>query len=456
MNNKTNLKTSVAVVGAGPAGLYAAKHLAENGAIVALINRDIKPGGLAEYGIFHNKYKMKNGLRKQFRSLLEMEGIHYFGNVRIHEEDGDLRLSDLKDLGFQAVMVTVGAQGTKWLGLPGEDLAGVYHAKDIVYHYNQLPPFSQENFPFGDRVVLIGVGNVMLDIANYAIRDLKVEEVTAVARRGPGDVKFTKKEMSLVARNLDLAALDAEFERTAGVMAAVDQDPQEAKDFILSSLNKANEPVSDTRFRFKFLASPTGMVGEDGKVTGLEVEHTTLELRDGRTRPTKVGTSEVIPCDTVVFCIGDRVDQNFGLPLDKWKEFAKHPYPRFPVHDISYEAYDPETNQGVEGVFLAGWAREASSGLVGSARKDGESGASAMEQYLASLPAPDSPEKALSALEARLEKLDKAVVTKPDLEKLHAVEGQKAEEFNLEHFKFSTNDEMLQAMGLGEGTAQPA
>ena len=131
----------VVVVGAGPAGLYAARQLAEEGVQVILINRDIKPGGLAEYGIYYTKHKMKAGLRKQFRQIMEIPEIHYYGNVMVGEAC-DIKLGDLRDLGVQAIMVSVGAQGTKWLGLPGEDFKGGYHAKDIVYHYNKLPPFS--------------------------------------------------------------------------------------------------------------------------------------------------------------------------------------------------------------------------------------------------------------------------------------------------------------------------
>ncbi len=450
---ESDVQTSypVAVIGAGPAGLYAAKNLAEAGAQVALINRDIKPGGLAEYGIFHNKHKMKNGLRKQFRRMLDEENIHYFGNVSVGTE-ADITLDDLKGFGFGAIMVTVGAQGTKWLGLPGEDLKGVYHAKDLVYHFNQLPPYSEQEFPIGRKVVCIGVGNVMLDIANWTIRDLKVDQVTAVARRGPADVKFTKKEMGLVARNLDLAALDKEIERTAGVLTGVDQDPEAAKEFILSALKKANEPVSDTRFGFDFLASPKGIVGDaDGNVIGLEVEDTTLTLRDGGgTRPKGLGTTRVVEADTVVFCIGDRVDADFGLPLDKWQDFAKHPEPRFPVDEISFEAYDPENEAAVDGVFLSGWAREASSGLVGAARKDGERGARAALAYLETCPPPDDgPGQVLEALRVGLDQLDKRVVDKADWTRLEAVEQRKAEEQGLEFFKFSSNEEMLAAIGSG-------
>ena len=134
-------KYMVAVVGAGPAGLYAARKLAEGGARVVLFNRDIKPGGLAEYGIFWDKFKMKQGLRAQFKQILAIPQIDYYGNVTVCC-GGNIVLEDLLESGFQAVLVTTGAQGTKWLRLPGENLPGVYHAKNIVFHYNQLPPFS--------------------------------------------------------------------------------------------------------------------------------------------------------------------------------------------------------------------------------------------------------------------------------------------------------------------------
>ena len=250
----------VAVVGAGPAGLFAARALANAGAAVVLFNRDIKPGGLAEYGIFFSKLKMKDGLRRQFQQILDMPSILYEGNVTIGQ-NGDLSLAELRALGFQAILVTAGAQGTKWLGLPGEDLLGVYHAKDIVYSYNHLPPFSQQKFRVGRRLALIGVGNVMLDLAHWAVRYLKVDEIVAVARRGPAEVKFAKKEMEAVACNLDQRALDAEIKRVTPAMQAIGQDPQAAKAYILAALPKADAPVSQTRMRFDFLASPSRVVG---------------------------------------------------------------------------------------------------------------------------------------------------------------------------------------------------
>jgi ferredoxin--NADP+ reductase len=437
----------VAVIGAGPAGIYAARQLASAGATVALLNSDIKPGGLAEYGIYYDKYKMKDGLRKQFRQILTGPDITYYGNVTVGQE-GVLSLDSLREMGFQAIMVTVGAQGTKWLGLPGEDLKGIYHAKDLVYHYNKLPPFSSREFKVRGRVALVGVGNVMMDIAHWVIRDLKVDEVIAVARRGPAEVKFSKKEMETVAANLDLAALDVELERCTPVMQAVNQDVQAAKEYILAGLPKALEAVSKTRFRFEFLSSPTRMVGDEhGNVCGLEVEDTTLVLKGDDTKARGLGTKRILDVNTVVFCIGDRVDDTFGLPV-QWNEYVKNPNPSYPVGGISYEAYDPQANQPIEGVFVAGWSREASSGLVGIARKDGENGANAMQQYLNTLqPAADSA-GVMAKLEAALKRDAMKVVRREDIARLEAFEQAEANRLGLEELKLKTNEEMLAAMGL--------
>jgi len=429
----------VAVVGAGPAGLFGARELANQGIRVALFNRDIKPGGLAEYGIYPNKHTMKIGLRKQFRNVLDLPNIDYYGNVTVGEQ-GDLTLDDLRALGFQAILVTVGAQGTKWLGLPGEDLVGVYHAKDVVYHYNQLPPYSEKPFRFGKRCAVIGAGNVMLDIAHFLIREEKVDEVIAVVRRGPAEVKFDKKEMEYVIENLDQATLEAEIERVTPIMQAVNQDPVAARATILEALPKALNKVSDTKFRFEFLASPTQMLGDaNGNLTHVEIEDNMLIEKGGDTKARGTGNKRQLEVETVVFAIGDKVDESFGLPVE-WNEFIKNDNPKFPIDDTSFEST-------FEDIFVGGWSRKASSGLVGYARKDGTNASKAVLQYLQTKQ-PD--EASINAVTDKLQELGKPIVMKDDIKKLEAAETAEAQKRNLEAFKYDSNDEMLQAMGFME------
>ena len=271
--------------------------------------------------------------------------------------------------------------------LPGENLPGVYHAKNIVYHYNLLPPFSQKKYLIGKRVAVVGAGNVMLDIAHYLIRELKVDEVIAVVRRGPLEVKFAKKEMETVGSNLDLAALDAEFARVAPVMQAAGQDAGLAKNAFLGTLPKALPPVSETRFRFEFLATPVRILGDwMNGVVGLKVEDNTLIGEDGNVKARGTGNTHQIDADTVIFAIGDTVDKDFCIPTYN-DMYLSAPQAHFPVGGISYEAFDPDAQRNLERVFLAGWARQASTGLVGVARRDGENGADAVLQYLRTQPA---------------------------------------------------------------------
>ena len=428
----------VAVIGAGPAGLFGARELANQGARVVLFNRDIKPGGLAEYGIYPNKHIMKTGLRKQFRQILDIPNLDYYGNVTVGAQ-GDLTIDDLRALGFQAILVTVGAQGTKWLGLPGEDLEGVYHAKDVVYFYNNLPPFSQKPFRFGNHVAVIGAGNVMLDITHYLAREKKVDEVIAVVRRGPMEVKFEKKEMEYVIDNLDQAALDEEIKRITPILESVNQDLATARASILEALPKALPKVSDTRFRFDFLASPVQMIGDaEGKLTQVELEDNILVKTNGDTKAKGTGNRRQLDVETVIFAIGDKVDDTFGLPVE-WNEFVKNPNPRFPVDGISYESL-------MEDVFVGGWSRQASTGLVGYARKDGTNASKAVWQYLQQTKQPVEPN--MQAIAEKLKSLNKPVVVKDDVKKLEAAELAEAKKQGREDFKYNNNDDMLQAIEL--------
>src|SRR6476646_2949533 len=162
-------KHVVIVAGAGPAGMAVAAALGKAGHEVIILNRDIKFGGLAEYGIFPAKLKLRGGLKKQYWELLGQPNVHYFGNVSIGTGK-DLTVEDVRGLGASAVIFSIGAQGTKAIGVEGDSAQGVFHAKDVVYHFNRLPGFGDRPFDVGKHVAGIGAGDVMVDIAHGLLR----------------------------------------------------------------------------------------------------------------------------------------------------------------------------------------------------------------------------------------------------------------------------------------------
>jgi ferredoxin--NADP+ reductase len=332
--------------------------------------------------------------------------------------------------------------------LSGEDLKGVYHAKDIVYFYNKLPPYSLKKFHFGKRCAIIGAGNVMVDVARFLIRKIKADEVVSVVRRGPNEVNFTKEEMKHIIANLDLTAFDREMTRVLPMLQAVDQDPELGRSKVLDALAKAEPKIGDARFRFEFLSSPVQMLGENGMVTRLEVEDNVLMIKDGELKSRGTGHKRTLDVDTVVFAIGDKVDESFGLPVAS-NEFIKNPAPRFPEENHSYEAFDPKTNSLIPDVFVGGWSRQASEGLVGLARKDGINASKAVLKYLQTV---QSVTPNLDGVAEKMKKLPRPVITKAEVKKLEAIEEAEAQKRGLEEFKFTTNEEMLQAIGLAEVT----
>ena len=434
----------VAVIGAGPAGLFATRALAAAGCRVLLLNRDIKPGGLAEYGIFLDKYKMKGGLRRQFQKILSDPRVTYLGHVTVGS-DGALTVADLQRLGFDALVFAHGAQGTKYLGVEGERLPGVYHAKDLVYHYNRLPPFSEREFPMGRRVAIVGVGNVMVDIANYCSHYCDCDEIIAIARRGPFEKAYDDKEFGDVEDAFDREAHRQEIERVRPRLEAVGQNPDELHKALADQI----EPGERTRarLRFRFLASPKRVVAENGRVIGLEIEENRLERKGDRINAVGTGQLSFIPCDTVVFAVGDRVDERFGLP---YKDGLYVTAPEAGQDaGAAYQVWEPQTQQPIAGVYVVGWARRASEGVVGRARLDAETGIKRVLAGLASTPKRSGAE-AERVVRAVLDKLTQGgttFVTYPEVLRIEEAERRRATEAGVEENKFKSDAEMLALLG---------
>ncbi|MFZ0745156.1 MAG: FAD-dependent oxidoreductase [Terracidiphilus sp.] len=439
---------TVFVVGAGPAGMFAARQVALAGYEVIVFNRDIKPGGLAEYGIYPSKDKMKFGLRKQFSQVLGLPNVHYFGNVQVGEEY-DVTIEELEAMRPAAIIFACGAQGAGKLGLPGDQAKGIYAAKDFVYHYNRLPPYASQDFSTGKRIGIIGMGNVAIDIARWLLDDDPdriTENVVIIARRGPLEIKFDEKEIGYVDRHMSREELTAELERVKERCARCNQDVSPEKIFESHFRHLKNPDFTSVppRLSFRFLSSPTAILpGPDGRIEKIEVAENDLVLKDnGSTAAVSTREKTTLDIDTLIFAIGDRHDSKIGLPMGP-EGYATKPDPEHPQAP-HFEVWDPKTSDALAGTFVVGWARRASTGLVGIARHDGELGAAKAIEYVKNLPESDTMSEA--EILARLEARGLLPVTKADLAMLAAAELRIAQERQLTSFKFSDNDAMYQAI----------
>ena len=436
---------TVFVVGAGPAGLFAAQKIAQAGHQVIILNRDIKPGGLAEYGIYPTKDKMKVGLRKQFAKVLSLPNVHYFGHVCVAEQ-GCLCIDELRQFNPSAIVFAVGAQGTKKLGLEGSSARGVYSAKDFVYFYNQLPPFASQDFSTGKRVAVIGMGNVAVDLAHWLLVDAsdKPNEVVVVARRGPFEAKFDQKEFAFVEKYLDREAFQQELQRIQPQLEAVGQDITKVAEDTFPILAKpAADLPGSGRLLFRFLSSPSSIhTDSTGRINRLRVTENILAQKDGNMACKATERTADLDVDTMIFAIGDAADPSVGLPCGP-EGYLINPDTADPQR-AAYEVYDNDRNCAMEGVYVVGWARKASEGLVGIARHDAEVGAVHVLKYLEGAPEKESATPA--EIRRAIESKGVRVVEKSDLEYLVKAEEEQARAKGIAWFKFSDDDAMLAAI----------
>ncbi len=435
----------IIVAGAGPAGMAVASTLAKVGHEVIILNRDIKFGGLAEYGIFPAKLKLRGGLKKQYWELLERPNVHYFGNVSIGNGK-DLTVEEVRNLGASAVVFSIGAQGTKAIGVEGDSAEGVFHAKDVVYHFNRLPGFGDRPFDMGKHVAVIGAGDVMVDISHWLIRYKKVERVTAIVRRGPAERKYNPKEIRAVCANMDVDGIAKEVARIKDRLVAVGQKADEVLKALTDEFTKCEETASETKMGFKFLASPKRiLVDGNNRVRGLEMEDNKLDPKGEDTVAVGLKQYYEFPCDAVIFAVGDKVDETVGLPY-KSGMFVTNPNKTGnDPDDALFQAYDETTGKIVDGVFLAGWARKASEGLVGIAKRDGDWCAEVVNRYLAAKPPGNHSKVVIDKLKTFLNDRKSHPVDVKNLRALEAAEkAHKGATDCIGEFKYTSNQEMIE------------
>ena len=347
----------VAVVGAGPAGMYAADELLRHPEIsVDVYDRLPTPGGLVRAGVAPDHQATKQ-VERLFRQIESQPGFRYFLNVEVGKHLGHADLAAR----YHAVVYTVGAAADRALGIEGEGLPGSVSATDFVGWYNGHPD-KQDLAPRLDteRAVVVGNGNVALDVARIltadpdelavsdiavgplqALRASDVREVVVLGRRGPAEAAFTVPEL------IGLAGIERLNVVVEAGGVSIDADTTEGR--VLADL--AARPLRDDAptIVLRFLTSPLRILGED-RVTGIEVGSNTLTTDPaGAVRAIPTGESEVIDCGLVLRAVG---------------------YHGRPVADLPYdEATGTVPNDGgrvFPGVYVAGWVKRGPSGFIGT------------------------------------------------------------------------------------------
>lgn len=382
----------VAVIGSGPAGIYAAGALLEAGQPVSVDVFDALPApfGLVRYGVAPDHPKIKS-VAVKLAQVLAAPQARFFGHVGYGT---DLTAADLRRH-YHAVIHAVGSANERALGIPGEDLAGSFAAADFVAWYNGHPHAAGQRFLDAPEVAVVGAGNVALDVARMLVTpagalvatDLpagvlqawhgnRATDVHLLARRGPAHAKFTTPELRELARidGVDLVVDPADLALDPASRQIVEQDRVAMRNLtVLRDWAARPRTGAPRRVHFRFWTRPTRIVG-DGRVAELQIEHTTL---DGSGRLAGTGATEQLPAQAVFRAIGYAGRPLPGLPFDDATSVVPQKAGRVAGPDQT-------------GVYVAGWIKRGPTGVIGTNKSDA---AETVRTLLADAPAlPDPPE----------------------------------------------------------------
>lgn len=363
----------VAIVGSGPAAMYAADELLKQSAVdVSVLDRLPTPYGLVRAGVAPDHPDTRS-VQKVFGHVESQRGFTYHLGVEVGRDITHAELLDHHD----AVIYATGASRDRSLGIPGEDLPGSETATDLVAWYNGHPDHAHREVNLlAERVMVVGNGNVALDVARIlatdperlahtdiadpalaALRASRVREVVVLGRRGPAEAAFTLPELiSLVQRD----DLDVVVDDPGGFVLPDDADlTTRRKVEILRDLPAATTPLVADRRRIvlQFRTAPVAVVG-DQEVTGLEVVRTRLEQgADGTTRAVADGPSEMLAASLVLRSVGYRSEALPDVPFDA---------DRHVVPNDAGRVLDAPDGSVVPRTYVAGWLKRGPSGFIGT------------------------------------------------------------------------------------------
>ncbi len=453
----------VAVIGAGPTGFYAADHLLRQKDVsvsVDLYDRLPTPFGLVRGGVAPDHQKIKS-VTRVFDKVAANPAFRFFGHVEVGK---DVTVEELQAY-YHQIFFATGAQADRSMGIPGEDLAGSHSATEFVAWYNGHPDYCHLQFDLSqERVAVVGVGNVAIDVARIlcrtpeelmatdiadyaleALRHSRVREVYVLGRRGPAQAAFTTPEVRELGEmaGAEVVALPEEVALDPLSAAALAAQPDKSIQKNIEILQGyAQRPPGDKprTLIFRFLVSPTEILDDGaGRVGGVRIVSNELYADErGGLRPRATDRTEVLPVGLVFRSVGYRGVPVPGAPFDERSCTIAHTGGR---------VVDPATRAPIMGLYTGGWIKRGPSGVIGTNKPCAVETAEAMLADLAAgrlaAPAHPSPEAAERFIRSR----QPHYFTYADWQKLDQHEVSRGAEAGRPRVKLTRILDMVKALG---------
>lgn len=434
------------IVGAGPAGLYAAERLLKRlpDIQIDILDRLPFPFGLVETGVAPDHASTKN-VRNGWTQFLHSSQCRFFGNVRL---DKDVFFRDLKRR-YHGVVLSCGAESDRKLGLDGEDADRVLTAREFVWWFNGHPdscnlPIDLKNVK---NVAIVGAGNVAIDCARilikpwtdfektdmalHAIESLKtssVENVYLIARRGISDAKFTPKELREIVHlpNVRYFLQSSDFELTKKEALEIEKVRRKRRVFeiLKTASEKTSFPESHSFHRsLHFLFGKRIQTIHLSKAASIESIILTSDSTEFERQRLDV--------DLLITSIGTKAHPISDVPFDDRLGI---------VPNIDGRVIDPDTQQAIEGLYVSGWLKRGASGIIGTNLIDAEEVSEAIFEDIERLKMRSLSE---GSIESVLKERNVRFVSFQNWLKLQKIEKQRGKDKNKEREKIVTIDEML-------------
>jgi ferredoxin--NADP+ reductase len=447
----------VAVVGSGPAAFYAAGHLLASEdppAEVDMIERLPTPWGLVRLGVAPDHPKLKE-VSRVYEKIAARPGFRFLGNVEIGKviEHHELMRS------YDAVVYANGAQTDRRLGIPGEELPGSWAATELVAWYNGHPDFQGLTFDLsGKRAIVIGNGNVALDVARMlvltreelaptdttdtaieAIVGAGIKEILVLGRRGPVQAAWTPTELhelgELAGADIVVDPAELELDPASAAELADASNIVQRNVEILHDFASRDSSGKRRTVHLRFRVSPVAILGEE-KVEAVEIVRNRLEAdAAGRIRAVATDAREVIPCGIVFRSVGYHGVELPDVPFDE--SAGTMPNDRGRVLD--------EGGRPIPGLYCAGWIKRGPTGVIGTNKKD----ATETVDLLLEDARAGALEPSVGGIDELLAERGVEVVTYAGWEAIDALERSRGEEQGRPRVKICTWGELLAAARSG-------